>query len=452
MELATASLERLEGLGRELAAVVTVTGRGRAGRGRAGRRRARPGPRPRAAPRHPLRGQGHPGDGRHPDHLGRRAVPRPGAGARRDRRAAAARRRRGARGEARHRRDRRRHGLRQPRRLLHRPDGQPLEPRRLGLRLVERPGGGGGAAASCRSRSARTPAARSSSPAAWTGLAGLRATYGRVSRARRDDAVLDARPARADVPHGRRLRPRARGDRGRRPAPTPAASTPPYRHDLARFARGGFRFAVARGGADGAEPEIADALRPLAGAACASSARSRRSPSPTCRTLSIVEMLIGAESAAAFDDFIAAGRTRELTAPKAAGHRLDGLVLPAVDYIRAQRVRRKVARPSTRSPLATTPSSPRASAPRPRACTRASSTCSRARSRSRSTRRRGVGHADDLDPERPRPERAAERPAARGRPARRARDPRRGTALETRLGFTALRPPAPIGPAVEAAR
>ena len=43
-------------------------------------------------------------------------------------------------------------------------------------------------------------------PSAWTGITGLRPTYGRVSRARRHDAVLVLRPARADVPERGRLR------------------------------------------------------------------------------------------------------------------------------------------------------------------------------------------------------------------------------------------------------
>jgi aspartyl-tRNA(Asn)/glutamyl-tRNA(Gln) amidotransferase subunit A len=57
----------------------------------------------------------------------------------------------------------------------------------------------------------------------------------------------------------------------------------------------------------------------------------------------VAQIISAAEAYAAFDDFIAAGRTVELTALKAAGHRLVGAVLPAHDYIRAQRIRRIIA-------------------------------------------------------------------------------------------------------------
>jgi aspartyl-tRNA(Asn)/glutamyl-tRNA(Gln) amidotransferase subunit A len=48
---------------------------------------------------------------------------------------------------------------------------------------------------------------------------------------------------------------------------------------------------------------------------------------------------MSAEAYAAFDDFLAAGRAVQLTARKAHGHRLAASVLPAHDYIRAQRIR-----------------------------------------------------------------------------------------------------------------
>ena len=57
----------------------------------------------------------------------------------------------------------------------------------------------------------------------------------------------------------------------------------------------------------------------------------------------VIKRSRAAEAYAAFDDFIAAGRTMELTAQKAHGLRLAGAVLPAHDYIRAQRIRRIVA-------------------------------------------------------------------------------------------------------------
>src|SRR5262249_16706181 len=54
----------------------------------------------------------------------------------------------------------------------------------------------------------------------------------------------------------------------------------------------------------------------------------------------VASIILDGEIYAAFDDFIASGRTAELTATKAHGHRLAAAVLPAHDYIRAQRIRR----------------------------------------------------------------------------------------------------------------
>jgi aspartyl-tRNA(Asn)/glutamyl-tRNA(Gln) amidotransferase subunit A len=57
----------------------------------------------------------------------------------------------------------------------------------------------------------------------------------------------------------------------------------------------------------------------------------------------VTQTISGAEAYAAFDEFVASGRTAELKARKAHGHRLAAAVLPAHDYIRAQRIRRLIA-------------------------------------------------------------------------------------------------------------
>jgi aspartyl-tRNA(Asn)/glutamyl-tRNA(Gln) amidotransferase subunit A len=52
-------------------------------------------------------------------------------------------------------------------------------------------------------------------------------------------------------------------------------------------------------------------------------------------------LIIAVEGAAAFEEFVRAGHNEELTAPEDRIGLLDGLVVPAVDYLRALRVRRK---------------------------------------------------------------------------------------------------------------
>jgi aspartyl-tRNA(Asn)/glutamyl-tRNA(Gln) amidotransferase subunit A len=57
----------------------------------------------------------------------------------------------------------------------------------------------------------------------------------------------------------------------------------------------------------------------------------------------LISTIVAAEAYAAFDEFIAAGGLAELTSPLSAGHRLAASVLPAHDYIRAQRIRHLLA-------------------------------------------------------------------------------------------------------------
>ena len=68
------------------------------------------------------------------------------------------------------------------RELVRGPDAESVGPRALAGRLVRRLGGGGRRRASCRPRSAATPAARSASPRRCAAWSGMKPTYGRVSR------------------------------------------------------------------------------------------------------------------------------------------------------------------------------------------------------------------------------------------------------------------------------
>ena len=175
-------------------------------------------------------------------------------------------------------------------------------------------------------------------PAAFTGTAGLRPTYGRVSRAGAMTLcwTLD------------RLGPMCRcaddcglvleALTGADPR-DPACLADVYAYSGRSPRRDGFRFGVVQG--DGAQPAVAanfsaslDALAEIG--------TLTEVELPDLPYGDVASVIIGAEAYAALDDFIAAGRTRELTAAKGHAHRLAGAVLPAHDYLRAQRIRRVV--------------------------------------------------------------------------------------------------------------
>jgi aspartyl-tRNA(Asn)/glutamyl-tRNA(Gln) amidotransferase subunit A len=174
-------------------------------------------------------------------------------------------------------------------------------------------------------------------PAAWTGTAGLRPSYGLVSRAGAMALcwTLD------------RLGPLARSadDCGlvleAIAGPDPADRSlcaPPLAYSGRTRRRSGFRFGVVDGSLDGAEPEVAanfeaslEVLREIGTTELVS-----LEDFPYAE---VAETVMSAEAYAAFDDFMGAGRARELTAEKAHVHRLAASVLPAHDYLRAQRIR-----------------------------------------------------------------------------------------------------------------
>jgi aspartyl-tRNA(Asn)/glutamyl-tRNA(Gln) amidotransferase subunit A len=178
-------------------------------------------------------------------------------------------------------------------------------------------------------------------PAAVTGTAGLRPTYGRVSRAGAMALcwTLD------------RLGPMCRyaddcglvleAIAGADPR-DPASLAEPYAYRRPHPRRDRFRFAVIEGACAGAEPEV------TANFAASLSALSEigtvdEVDLPDLPYDDVAEIVIAAEAYAAFDEFIAAGGTAGLTAVMAHGHRLAGAVLPAHDYLRAQRIRRLIA-------------------------------------------------------------------------------------------------------------
>jgi aspartyl-tRNA(Asn)/glutamyl-tRNA(Gln) amidotransferase subunit A len=174
-------------------------------------------------------------------------------------------------------------------------------------------------------------------PAAFTGIAGLRATYGRVSRhgAMTLCWTLD------------RLGPMCRTAEdcglvleaiaGHDPADH-ASLRESYRYSERRRRQRGFRFGVIDGACDGISPEVEanfnaslDLLRQVG--------TLETVELPDFPYGALISTIVAAEGYAAFDEFIAAGGLAELTSPLSAGHRLAASVLPAHDYIRAQRIR-----------------------------------------------------------------------------------------------------------------
>lgn len=175
-------------------------------------------------------------------------------------------------------------------------------------------------------------------PAAFTGVAGLRATYERVSRSGAMTLcwTLDrlGPMCRCAEDCGLVLEAIAGHD-----AADPASLSDTYSYRKRTTRQHGFRFGVVEGSCDGAQPEVQRnferSLRELERIG-----RLEAVELPDLPYAAVSSTVIAAEAYAAFDDFIAAGRLAELTAPKAHGHRLAAAVLPAHDYIRAQRIRR----------------------------------------------------------------------------------------------------------------
>lgn len=174
-------------------------------------------------------------------------------------------------------------------------------------------------------------------PAAFTGTSGLRATFGRVGRSGAMTLcwTMD------------RLGPLCRNAEdcglvleaiaGDDPA-DPAAMSERYRFHRSDPRRKGFRFAVLDGACRGVDPDVQRNFEASL-AILAEIGTIEVVELPDFPYAEIAQIITTAEAYSAFDDFIESGRTVELTARKSHGYRLANALLPAQDYIRAQRIR-----------------------------------------------------------------------------------------------------------------
>jgi aspartyl-tRNA(Asn)/glutamyl-tRNA(Gln) amidotransferase subunit A len=177
-------------------------------------------------------------------------------------------------------------------------------------------------------------------PSAWTGITGLRPTYGRVSRAgamalswsfdrlgpmcrNADDCglVLEAIAG---------LDPR-----------DPSSLAEPYRYSGRAARRDHFRIGVVAGSFEGVQDEVRANFE-SAVASFAEIGTVEEVTLPDFPYLEVADVIMAAEISAAFDDFLDSGQAAELAAPKARFFRLAATALPARDYIRAQRIRRHI--------------------------------------------------------------------------------------------------------------
>ena len=174
-------------------------------------------------------------------------------------------------------------------------------------------------------------------PAAFNGITGFRPTFGLVSR----------QGAMALSWSMDKIGPMARSAAdceamllalaGHDAADAATLSRPPYKPDSRRA---GFRFATLAGAEQGIEPDVMaryqDALDVFGGLGSIEEISL-----PDLPYNAAASTVIAAEAASAFEEFLEAGLADGLTAPEDRVTLLTGLSLPATDYLRALRVRQR---------------------------------------------------------------------------------------------------------------
>lgn len=179
------------------------------------------------------------------------------------------------------------------------------------------------------------------SPANNCGLAGLRPTYGRVSRMgamvlswtldKLGPLCLTADDC------GIVLEAIAGED-----SDDPSTTDMPYRYDIYASAGRRFKLAVLKDVTEGAQAEVAANFE-RALEALGNVADIEEIEFPEMPYEAVTRTILNAESASVFEDFIESGGVTGLTAPEC-HHPHARLMVPAQDYIRALRIRGKVAR------------------------------------------------------------------------------------------------------------
>jgi aspartyl-tRNA(Asn)/glutamyl-tRNA(Gln) amidotransferase subunit A len=113
---------------------------------------------------------------------------------------------------------------------------------------------------------------------------------------------------------------------------------------LAERQPGPFRIAVLAGSARSAQPEVATNFAAALDVLSDFGTLHEVPLSPEVPWDAAASVIVNAEAASAFEEFIISGESQGLTAPEDRAGLHHALALPAVDYLRALRIRRKAMR------------------------------------------------------------------------------------------------------------
>jgi len=177
-------------------------------------------------------------------------------------------------------------------------------------------------------------------PAAYCGVSGFRPTFGRVSRygTMTISWTLDRLGplCRTADDCGSVLQTIAGAD-----PRDPSTVNRPYEYQQHPRRDHGFRFAIIGGATDGIQPAVREnfegSLRILGDVGTIEEVRL-----PIYPYDEVFDTILAAESYSAFQEFVEEGHILQLTSQQGRVHRLAAMVLPAHQYLRAQRIRRQI--------------------------------------------------------------------------------------------------------------